>query len=100
MPIVMDEIFVVRLHRRRPNPEVPVEPRRRRLRRFEPDGIAPARKEEVRLIHVSDLARMDQFDRLSETAPPSSLCPSGSYPIVFAGGLNELRTFPNVVRNG
>src|SRR5450755_4752053 len=88
MPIVMDQILVVRLHRRGTHPKVPVEPCGRLLWLFEPDRVPATRKEKVRLIHVADVAGMDEFDRPAEPAPPAPLRSSGGDPVVLAGSLD------------
>ena len=43
---------------------------------------------------------MDQFDRLAEAAPPAALRAAGRDPVVLAGRLDQLRAFPDVVRDG
>src|SRR5262245_20452115 len=55
VPVVVDEILMIRLHRGGSDPEVPVEPGRWFHWRLETDRVPVAGKEEVGLINVPDI---------------------------------------------
>src|SRR5262245_34454154 len=83
VPVVVNEILVVRLHRSRPDPQIPIQPRRRFLRLLKSDRIAIPWKEEVGLIHVADFAVVDEFDGPPEAAPPAPLRASSGDALVL-----------------
>ena len=66
VPVVVDQVLVIRLHGRGSNPEVPIQPCRRLLRLLETDRVPAAGKEEVGLIHIGDLAVVNQLDRVRQ----------------------------------
>ncbi len=100
VPVIVDQILMVRLQGGGTQPQVPVEPGRRLHGLLEPDGIAAAGEEEIGLVDVADLAAMDELDRLAEAAPPAALRAAGGDPLVLSRRLDELRALPNIVRDG
>src|SRR5947208_7652755 len=100
VPIVVNQVLMIRLHRGRADPQVPIEPGGRFLRLLEADRVAVSGEEKIGLVNIPDFAGVDQLDGLAEAAPPAPLRPAGRDPLVLAGGLDEPGAFPHVVRNG
>src|SRR5213593_4718022 len=97
VPIVVDQVLMIRLHGGRAHPQVPIEPRRGFHRLLETDRVPISGKEEVGLVHVADLAIVDELDGLPEAAPPTALRAAGGDPLILADSLDELRALPYVV---
>src|SRR5262249_8653736 len=100
VPVVMDQIFVIRLHRGRSHPEIPPEPCGRFLWFLEADRVTISGEKEVGLIDVADGAVVDQLNRLAKAPAPAALSATGSDALVLARCLDQLRTFPNIVGDG
>src|SRR5262249_15325604 len=99
VPVVMNEILVIGLHRSGADPQVPVEPGGRLFRFLEADRVAVAGKEEVGLIDVANFPRVDKLNGLAPAPPPAALRAAGGNTLVLAGGLDKLRALPYIVRD-
>src|SRR5581483_2080231 len=97
MPIVVNQITVKRLLGRRPQPQVPVQVRRRRLRLFEPDRFSSLKMYAPGHVDVADNTVMKRANCLLNCLARAPLRSPLNNPVVLPGGFHHHAAFDQIM---
>ena len=97
LPVVVDQVGMVRPLARRSQPQIPVKPGGNRFDLLEADGLARAGKHPVSPVDVSDDALLNQLGCFAEGAVGTSLSTGLDDTVILARRLQHLLSFEEVV---